>query len=80
MVIRPYYSRAFGDQFAVVSLERLDELGIQNLSQIVAHLDGLRPASVVRFDTFDEAERYLVRRLAGAEQAPRLKSEPSRPS
>lgn len=79
LLVRPYYSRAFGDQFAVIPRHLMDELGLLERTRIYAHLDDLRPARVVRFDTQDEAERY-VKRLEEAGQAPRPATAPSRPS
>ena len=65
--IKPYYSRAFGDQYAVIPMGLLSEMGLEEASGIVAHMDGVRPSRVMRFDTSEQAERYLARRRASDE-------------
>lgn len=60
LVVVPYYSRAFGDEFAVIPESKLDEHGFQDATSIFAHLapDALGPSRVTRFKTQEEAERY----------------------
>lgn len=61
LVIRPYYSRAFGDQFIVVPLDILDELGLMDYKGTILDRDFAdRNTAIVRFDTRKQAERYLA--------------------
>lgn len=60
LIVVPYYSRAFGDEFAVIPESKLDEHGYQDATSIFAHLapPELGPTRVTRFKTRDQAERY----------------------
>jgi hypothetical protein len=61
LVVKPYHSAAFGDEFAVVPLEVLSRLGLEE-ARIVLDREGVRPGSVMRFKTRAAAEAYVIRR------------------
>jgi hypothetical protein len=76
----PYFSRAFGDQYAVVSWRLLCEKGLEDADRIIAHLDDVRPTSVVRFDTHEAAVRYLDSRQQREAVCPMCDQPKDRPA
>lgn len=78
LVVRPYYSRAYGDEFIVVPEHKLEEWGLGDRDpshRIIARVDGVRPTQVSRFPTREMAEGYVASieadRREAAEKDPR---------
>ena len=60
LIVKPYHS-VFGAQFGVFPLDMLSEKGLEDRTAIYANLDDIRPSTIVRFDTQEQAERYVER-------------------